>query len=238
MVHAQYERGAAPDCALLRRSERSRSVRLAPAAAAGFTLVELMVVVAIVGILATIAVVSYRKMVGESHSTEAIQVINAIRVAQEAYHSETGQYANISTSGNSGLPCVGPAGQGGTFTCTDLYPQTCTASPPTTLVGNFKSSWVPTVTNTGECALWMQLPVHSPGDVMYGYTTVAGFAGTAPGSGITLNGTAITWPCTGNACPADWFLISAVGDVDGDTRYSTYLGTSFSNEIIAQNEGE
>ena len=64
----------------------------------GFTLVELGVVVAIVGILAVIAVVGYRKMVLNSKLSEAKTMINAIRLAEEDYKAESGGYLDISTA--------------------------------------------------------------------------------------------------------------------------------------------
>jgi type IV pilus assembly protein PilA len=63
-------------------------------AARGFTLIELSIVVVIVGILATLAVVGYRKLVDSSHTTEGTHMVQAIRVAQESYHAETGRYHN------------------------------------------------------------------------------------------------------------------------------------------------
>ncbi|AKV02161.1 hypothetical protein AKJ09_08824 [Labilithrix luteola] len=62
---------------------------------AGFTLVELAIVVCIVGVLAVIAVVGYRKLVLSSKLSEAQQTISAIRIAQEDYRAERGTYANL-----------------------------------------------------------------------------------------------------------------------------------------------
>lgn len=63
--------------------------------ARGFTLVELAVVVVIVGVLAVIAVVGYRKMILSAKLTEARNVISAIKIAQEDYKAERGIYANL-----------------------------------------------------------------------------------------------------------------------------------------------
>ncbi|HEX6276962.1 MAG TPA: type II secretion system protein [Polyangiaceae bacterium] len=67
-------------------------------AARGFTLVELMVVVAIVGILAALAVYGVRRYITVSKTAEAIEIINSVRAAQEAYRDETFTY--LSTTAN------------------------------------------------------------------------------------------------------------------------------------------
>jgi len=66
--------------------------------ARGFTLVELSIVVVIVGILATLAVVGYRRLINGSHATEAHTMLQSIRVAQESYRAESGSYANLGTT--------------------------------------------------------------------------------------------------------------------------------------------
>lgn len=76
----------------------------------GFTLVEMMVVVIIIGVLAVLAVVGYRKLLLTSHVAEATNMVPNIRVAQETYHSETQQYANISASLTSYYPNANPVG--------------------------------------------------------------------------------------------------------------------------------
>ena len=59
---------------------------------AGFSLVELMIVVAIVGILAAIAIPSFRSYVQKAKTTEATTFIGEIRQREEAYRAEFGTY--------------------------------------------------------------------------------------------------------------------------------------------------
>lgn len=55
---------------------------------AGFTLIELMVAVAIVSILATIAIQEFSNITLRSKRAEIAMNLNAIRTAQEAYRAE------------------------------------------------------------------------------------------------------------------------------------------------------
>lgn len=60
---------------------------------AGMTLIELMIVVAIIGVLATLAVVSYTKSSNKAKiSTEVAAVFAEIKIRQEAYNVEVGEY--------------------------------------------------------------------------------------------------------------------------------------------------
>ncbi len=77
-------------------STMTRSGRKRVASERGFTLIELAVVVVIVGVLAVIAVVGYRKLILNSKMTEAKNMISAIRIAEEDYKAESGSYLNIS----------------------------------------------------------------------------------------------------------------------------------------------
>lgn len=60
----------------------------------GFTLVELIVVVIIIGIVASIAVPSYRKAVLNIHNKEAIAMLGIIQQAEKTYHLEYGPYVD------------------------------------------------------------------------------------------------------------------------------------------------
>lgn len=61
----------------------------------GFTLVELGVVIVIIGILAVIALVGYRKIINSSKLTEAKHMLGAIRIAEEGYKADNGDYLNL-----------------------------------------------------------------------------------------------------------------------------------------------
>ncbi len=58
----------------------------------GFTLVELMVVVIIVGILAAVAVPLYRSNLKRAMSSEGVALVGSIRTAERVYYAEHNKY--------------------------------------------------------------------------------------------------------------------------------------------------
>lgn len=64
----------------------------------GFTLVELMIVVVIIGVLASIAVPAFISYVYRARAAEAPTFLGEIRQRQESYRSEFGQYAAVSAN--------------------------------------------------------------------------------------------------------------------------------------------
>jgi type IV pilus assembly protein PilE len=71
----------------------------------GFTLAELMIVVAIVGILAAIAIPVYDGYVTRSRRAEAVTALETIALYEEKVFSETNSYESIQDLiNNRGLP--------------------------------------------------------------------------------------------------------------------------------------
>ena len=64
----------------------------------GFTLLELIVVIIIIGILATLGFTQYTKMIEKGRTAEAKTILGQIRAAQEGYKQENGVYT--ATIGN------------------------------------------------------------------------------------------------------------------------------------------
>ena len=58
----------------------------------GFTLLELVLVIIIIGILATLGFTQYGRMVEKGRTAEAKSILGQIRAAQEAYKLEYGCY--------------------------------------------------------------------------------------------------------------------------------------------------
>ena len=61
----------------------------------GFTLIELMIVVAIIGILAAIAIPNFLKFQAKSKQSEAKSNLSAIFTGQTAYYGEYNNYSNF-----------------------------------------------------------------------------------------------------------------------------------------------
>jgi len=121
----------------------------------GFTLIEMMIVVAIVGILAAISVPSYQAYMQRSRTSEAVTFLSEIRQRQEAYRAEFGQYCSASAAAGTGIT-------GGTW------------NPAALPAGGERIVW-------GNTAGWTQLGAAPDGPSYFQYRTTAGPPGTNPG---------------------------------------------------------
>ena len=95
----------------------------------GFTLIELMVVIAIVGILAIIAIPGYTEQVAKSRRAEAMRGLGDLQLRQERWrsnHTTYGTYADLlsPTVDNYTLTVTTPTATGYALTATRAGAQT------------------------------------------------------------------------------------------------------------------
>jgi prepilin-type N-terminal cleavage/methylation domain-containing protein len=180
----------------------------------GFTLVELMVVVAIVGILAVIGLASFRARVFGSKSAEALAMMQSIRAAEERWRADNLTYLNVSQSGA-------------------WYPATPTTRTKRAFF-NTGTCGVP-VNNTDDCR-WKLLNPAQVGPTEFGFMLTAGPPGTAM---TALDPKArptnwAGWPANGD----HWFVLQAIADADGDGTYAKFVSSSIRGDVYRENEGE
>jgi type IV pilus assembly protein PilE len=110
-------------------------------AQAGFTLVELMITLAVLAIISSLSVVSYRQYVRRANRVDATSALLHLSAAQERYYLQHNQYATADAE----LADPPPAGLGITGTQQGLYEVSVVAAADGAVVG-----YVAAATASGE----------------------------------------------------------------------------------------
>lgn len=74
----------------------------------GFTLIEMLVVVMIIGILARVAVPQYFKVVEKDKASEGINLFLTLKGAQDRYMAKYGAFCNTTVAGCNGFDVTPP----------------------------------------------------------------------------------------------------------------------------------
>ncbi|MCL2012469.1 MAG: prepilin-type N-terminal cleavage/methylation domain-containing protein [Cystobacterineae bacterium] len=191
----------------------------------GFTLIELMIVVAIIGVLAAIAIPNFIKFQARSKQSEAKANLKAIFTAQKAFFAENDKYSNQTGK-------IGFAPERGNryayrldSTCTATESRvsgTTTAAPTANCVGVDRARYggtvdVPTSTDTPGAVTFTNAlaGLNSTAAAVSGSTAgIADFAADAIGN--IDNDTEVDW----------WFIASAQSTVaTGNCNEATDAGT-------------
>jgi prepilin-type N-terminal cleavage/methylation domain-containing protein len=177
--------------------------------ARAFTLIEAMIVVVIVGILALLASIAYRKWVLSSYMGEAQDMLGNIRSAEETFRAENTGYLTISADLTSK---------------SSLYPTT----NPT---GNMKWAW------GNAPGAWAVLNVKPSAPVRFGYAVIADNTGTAALPTVNENGAAVTLgPMQGQPWYVAEAICDI--DNDGTAPDTTIYAVSATNHLFINYEGQ
>lgn len=76
----------------------------------GFTLIELMIVVAIIGILAAVALPAYQTYTAKARFTEVVQATAPFKLGIEMCYAETNDLTECGTAGTKNIPNNAAAG--------------------------------------------------------------------------------------------------------------------------------
>jgi prepilin-type N-terminal cleavage/methylation domain-containing protein len=169
----------------------------------GFTLTELMAVVAIMGILAALGLNALNGHMRASKTGEALSVVQAIRASQERYRAEHQQYF-----GNSTAWC--PSEGVNDIERFAFFSPSC------------------------DEELWQTLRPDVERKVQFGYRVASG----GPGDALPADGAIVTarkFPSS--TTPSEpWYVVQAKADEDLDGTFCGVVATSFSPEVIVENE--
>jgi len=160
-----------------------RNPRRARRPARGYTLIELLIVVAMIAVMASVAVLSFRKYVHAAQSSEAKVVMGLIRNGEESYRAEMLNYCSCSSSSTDYYPNANPDDSRWMW----KRPSDARYSDP----------------NHG----WAMLNVNPDGPVRYGYVVMAG-VGPSP---LPAPDPAFTRPPIFGTQPSGrpWFVVEA-----------------------------
>jgi type IV pilus assembly protein PilA len=180
----------------------------------GYTLAELMIVVAMIGVMASLAIVGYRKYLNAAQAGEAKAMIQGIRAGEESYKSEMLVYLNVSG------------------TLTNYYPHDPTASK-----NDEKWAWVQPGDSRYFSATqgWQLLNVSADGPVRFGYAVVAGVGPTAPPAPVGFAKPPI-WPTINAGIP--WYVVQAANQRRATSSVVLFISSSLSGEIYGENDDQ
>jgi type IV pilus assembly protein PilA len=147
----------------------------------GFTLIELMIVIAIIGILAAIAIPAYQNYTIRAQITEGLSLADNYKTAVAEFYQNVGTFpAGVSATGSpTTIPMPGNT--------VGKYVSAVTVDAS----GNIKITYAGPQASaklTGANVLYLNVGTDTNGDVAW----VCGLQSTTPPAGITLNGAATT----------------------------------------------
>ena len=197
----------------------------------GFTLIELMAVVVILGVLAAVAIAAYSRHVRNAHKTEVISDLSNLSLRQRSFRAVQGHYA-------SSTNCEGAA-------CT--YPLASNIAVERGPIGWDVTAAEYTLAGQGDAEFFRGGgAVHGfdalrflpdGGTSWCGYATVSGHGSNAAVAGnadepLTATLADQVFPAGSDAYFAnDWFYSYALCDFDFDGVYWAFTGAHYEDQV-------
>jgi prepilin-type N-terminal cleavage/methylation domain-containing protein len=191
----------------------------------GFTLIEMLTVVAIIAVLAAVSIGAYRKYSDSSRTAEAMAMIGEFKTKEAAYFTEFNKYISTSVNDQGALTDLFPVvGAGG---CTEPCAKTLSAKP----------------------AAWGTLGIVPSRSSLYcGYLVAAGGAAgwamaqypTGAGGNASADGQKAMFGATPPATPGvPWFYVHAVCDNNATHANNTeYIGPFNQTSVVTLHDHE
>jgi len=173
--------------------------------AGGFTIVELMIAVAIMGVLAAIAAPVFTGYLHKSRTSEATKHLGLIKLQQESYRSSFGLYAKIS---------------GNTDPTTSLGWTPALGTSAGEIPGDTSSG-----VNWPGHPDWTTLGAAPRGSTRFAYRMAA----SLPNDMANVTIAPYNWPA---ALQDHWFIAAATADLDTDGNYVLFEINSLTSGLF------
>jgi prepilin-type N-terminal cleavage/methylation domain-containing protein len=188
----------------------------------GVTLLELMIVVAIIGVLATVAIFMFTRHADKAKASEVAAMFGELKLREQGFYLENDEYLSTGADDDDYFPTASPPGSS-----PQTYDLTASSAPPSPQDVKFPGpAWQTLKMNPQKAELYcVYVAIAGAGADA---TNVGPKAAAAP---FDLGGS-LPVPAT------NWFYLMAECDFDQDGTTSRYFTLSDTEGTIVENAGE
>lgn len=189
----------------------------------GVTLLELMIVVAILGVLATIAIFMFTRHADKAKASEVAAMFGELKLKEQAFHLENEEYLSTGADDDDYFPSASAPGKQ-----PQTYDLAASSAPPAPQDAKYPGP------------AWVTLKMNPPKAELYCvYVAIAGAASDATNVGPKASGAPFNLGGVDLPVPAtNWFYLMAECDFDQDGNPSRYFTLSDTEGTITQDPGE